>query len=176
MLLLLSLLAFGSGRRSSVDLASRVSEVLSVHCTSFLSCSMMSRHPALWSNMIGRVLLFVVALAYGTNAGRAQFSPDLTRPEPCQMARSEALPVLEQRRQSLEREIASKAEARTGPDGKPLSGSEGLRKNQEDLLKVLFQIECLNTQRKLQAVDIPFRGPPATARSTPKADNVIEVT
>ena len=108
--------------------------------------------------MLGRVLLFVVALAYGTNAGRAQFSPDLTRPEPCQMARSEALPVLEQRRQSLEREIASKAEARTGPDGKPLSGSEGLRKNQEDLLKVLFQIECLNTQRKLQAVDIPFRG------------------
>jgi len=126
--------------------------------------------------MYGRLLLFLVALALATSVGKAQTTPDLNIPEPCRAASGEALAVIDKRRQDLEREIAGMAAAASGK-GKPETDArskalgKNLRTRQEELLKVLFQIECMHTQLKLQPVDTP-----ATRGFLKKTSNVIEVT
>ncbi len=123
-----------------------------------------------------RPLLFFAAIALATSVGKAQPSPDLDIPEPCRVTAPEPMPVIEKRRQDLEREIARLTAAMTTARAPSETGSRSdalaktLRASQEELLKVMFQIECVRTRLKLQSEEAPgSRGPPK------KASNVIEV-
>ena len=113
-----------------------------------------------------RLFLLLAASVVGTNVAHAQSSPGGVKPAPCQASSGEPLAELEKRRQTLEREVARKTAAKTpegAKNGKEVE--ENLRKSQEQLLEMLFQIDCL-------------KAPPATTRSISRAapDSVIEVT
>ena len=121
-----------------------------------------------------RPLLFLAAIALATSVGKAQPSPDLDIPEPCRVTTPEAMPVIEKRRQDLEREIARLTAAMTTARAPSENGARSdalaktLRASQEELLKVMFQIECARARSKLESVDTPGKRGPKS--------NVIEVT
>jgi esterase/lipase superfamily enzyme len=117
--------------------------------------------------MFNRLLLVICALTAGTAVGYAQPLANRAIPEACRATSNEAMPVLEARRENLEREIARK----TAP-------SPNLRKNQEDLLEVLFRIECLRDAPQAPPSQDPPEGQARRSRgiSAPKASEVIEVT
>ena len=124
--------------------------------------------------MLGRLLFVVGVLAASTTAGDAQLSPEESVPA-CEATSGETLTALERRRQSLERDVARKAVARpTKSDGgsRTKEPEQDLRKSQEDLLEVLFQIDCLKTELEKQR----SRKVPDNRRLVLKPTGVIEVT
>ena len=107
-----------------------------------------------------RPLFFFAAIALATSVGKAQPSPDLDIPEPCRVTTSEPMPVIEKRKQDLEREIARLTAAMTTAKAPSESGASDalaktLRASQEQLLKVMFQIECVHARLKLQSEEAP---------------------
>ena len=126
--------------------------------------------------MFGRLLMLMSALGLGAVLAYAQPSPERPLPEACQAVSSEALPELETRRQNLEREVTRQTAAvertskdkdgRPGADARAKELRQSLRARQEDLLEVLFRIECIRVQ------------PEAASRSPFKrrSADVIEVT
>jgi esterase/lipase superfamily enzyme len=99
--------------------------------------------------MFGRILFLISALCLGVTLARAQPAPTQAVPEACRVSSAETLPELETRRQTLEKDVArqvtavERAQKRT--DGQ--AGTDALRQNlrakQEELLDVLYHIECI---------------------------------
>jgi len=119
-----------------------------------------------------RRLLILSALMLGPSAGQTQVAqaPDL--PEPCRAGPKEDLATLENRKQRLEREIAEKTAALPpAADPRSKSLSEALRKDHEQLINMVFQIECLTIQQ-------PQPSPVLTRRAVkaPSAKSLVEIT
>jgi len=115
--------------------------------------------------VLGGFLLLWIALILGPSAGQAQTS---AVPEWCQDSSHETLPALEARRQALEREVASKTSKAVSP------AAPALRKNQEQLLQVLFQIDCLRGADEARAG--PRLQRRASSSKAGPAIDAIEVT
>jgi esterase/lipase superfamily enzyme len=117
--------------------------------------------------MFRRLLLsFVGALALGATCVQAQPVPDFLAPEVCRLAPGQRLEELEARKQRLERLIAD--EGGTNASEAP---SRALRKSQEELLEVIFLIECA---RGTEAASVTRRGIPRSV--TPAVNEVVEIT
>jgi hypothetical protein len=133
--------------------------------------------------MFDRLLLFTSLLGLGITVAQAQPSPARPTPEVCQVNSAEALPELEKRRQTLERDVAQQAMAveriskrkdgKAGVDADARAKELGanLRSRQEDLLEVLFRIECVRAAGGMPEVASrnPFKRPG-------QAKDAIEVT
>src|SRR5262249_49960746 len=122
-------------------------------------------------SILGRHSLLWIMLALGSSGVQAQH---VAVPEWCQASSTETLPALEMRRQALEGELALKKvpspPAPAGPYSKDVD--EALRKSQEQLLEVLFQIDCLHRAAAGRAaLRKRQRGSPS-----PKAAATMEVT
>jgi esterase/lipase superfamily enzyme len=113
--------------------------------------------------VLGRVALVLFALALPATA-RGQ--SDTALPEPCRQAVSGKLSSLEKRKESLEREIAVQTAAGAVSD-------KALRKAKDDLLRLLFEIECHQAKQALKEGPGATRGPRAVRAA---AGKVIEVT
>ena len=118
-----------------------------------------------------RHLLILSVLLLGSSAGQTQTTraPDL--PAPCRADVKDDLAALENRKQRLEREIAEKT-ASLPPTADPTSKTIGetLRKTQEQLIGLVFQIECLTLQQRAEPV--------LTRRAVkaPSPKNLVEIT
>ena len=84
----------------------------------------------------GGLLLVCIALVLSAEVGRAQTA---ATPEGCRGSSHKTLPALEARREVLERDVAKSANA-SAPAAK---AERDLRQSQEELLEVLYQIDCL---------------------------------
>jgi esterase/lipase superfamily enzyme len=94
-----------------------------------------------------RLLLFASALAVTVTVTNAQPSTN-DNALACKVAPETTLKALEKRRLALEKEIARKDKSRSGKSAAAAKEQEqSLRKSQEELLDVIFQIDCLTTQR-----------------------------
>ena len=120
--------------------------------------------------MFVRLLLILSALLVGPSAGRTQGAESPNLPEPCRAAVKGDLTALESRRQRLEREVSEKTAAlppATDPSSKSIG--EALRKNQEQLIDLVFQIECLTLQQRTAS-------PVLKRRAAASAKSVVEIT
>jgi esterase/lipase superfamily enzyme len=134
--------------------------------------------------MFGRLPLLIGALVLGAALAQAQpqaqslAAPGWPIPDACQVNPAEPVAELDKRKDSLEREVArqaaavernsKRADGKAGADAKePL---QNLRVKQEELLEVLFRIECARTAALPQ--EPPSRAP--FGRRTDK--DVLEVT
>jgi esterase/lipase superfamily enzyme len=120
------------------------------------------------------VLSFIIAVILDAAVGQAQPSRERPIPEACHASSGEALPALEKRKQTLEQDIAQSAAAPTGPEHKQLGDS--LRKSREDLLDVLFRMECVRAASEALATPPSPQQRRTRALSAPKPHEVIEVT
>ena len=131
------------------------------------------------ARMFDRLLLFFALLCLGATLAQAQPSPRRPMPEACQASSADALPELEKRRQTLERDIARQTteveRVSKSKDGKAGGGGadartkdlrESLRLRQEDLLEVLFRIECVRAAEPEAPSRSPFKRP----------QDIIEIT
>src|SRR5215831_17699419 len=101
------------------------------------------------------VCIFALAacLAAAGDSSHAQTRAERVRSGPCQRLPAAALADLVARKLALKQEIARAETAAAGaqPDGKAKNAARkkleaGLRKKQEALLQVIFQIDCQNTE------------------------------
>ena len=134
--------------------------------------------------MFDRQLLFFGLLCLGATLAQAQPSPRRPMPEACQTSSAYALPELEKRRQTLERDISRQTTevervskikdgkaGGSGADARTKDLRENLRLRQEDLLEVLFRIECVRAAGEMP--EPPSRAP--FKRPGPAKD-ALEVT
>jgi esterase/lipase superfamily enzyme len=128
--------------------------------------------------MFGRLLILISALGLGAAPTYAQPTSGRPLPESCLVVDGAPLPELEARRQSLEAEVtrqtADVERISQRKDGKVGAEAEGrtkdLRKKQEDLLEVLFRIDCLRLRLTPEPPSrLPFKRPAQT-------HDVMEVT
>jgi esterase/lipase superfamily enzyme len=134
-----------------------------------------------------RLLLLLVTLIVATPPSYGQLPSELELPATCQKEAAKdlkqiakELPVLTARRQHLQREITRMAGVLESKDGRSQSNAASLRKrlgaSQEALLRLIFQIECVNARLALEARKaLPARAPPGTTGKS-ATGNVIEVT
>ena len=108
---------------------------------------------------------------------QAQTVSTIAKPELCVSVPAESLKRLEERRQHLERDLASKRSATGATEEAQEKANPSLRKGQEELLQVLFRIECA---RSVQSVPVLEPAPRRTReiRTAPAStrEEVIEVT
>jgi hypothetical protein len=104
-----------------------------------------------------------VLLIAAVGAATGQSPPDVSLPEPCRAGITQDLPTLEKRKQQLERENSRSFRTKT------------FRKRQEELLRALFQIECLKAREREQVVEVLPAGE-AALRSEEKPRHIVEVT
>jgi len=133
--------------------------------------------------MFDRLLLCTSLLGLSITLAQAQPSPARPTPEACQVNSAESLPELEKRRQTLERDVAQQAiavervskrkDGKAGVDADARAKELGanLRSRQEDLLEVLFRIECVRAASSMP--EAPSRNPFKRPGQTKDA---IEVT
>ena len=123
--------------------------------------------------MFARHLLILSVLLLGPSGGQTQPTRAPNLPEPCRAVVKDDLATLESRKQRLEREVADKVAA-LPPTADPASKTlnESLRKNQEQLIALVFQIECLSLQQKAEPAPVLKR----RAVSPPSAKSVVEIT
>ena len=86
----------------------------------------------------GGLLLVCIALVLSVDVGRAETA---ATPEGCRAASRNTLSALEARREVLERDVAQKSANASAPAAK--ARERDLRQSQEELLEVLYQIDCL---------------------------------
>jgi esterase/lipase superfamily enzyme len=117
--------------------------------------------------MLKRLLQIASVLAVTATVANAQ-PPALENALACKDTPVEALTVLESRRQILEREVGRKSEAKPAKsDARAKEQEQSLRKSQEDLLEVLFQIDCVKLQRSPENRRVVL---------APKPQGAIEIT
>ena len=134
--------------------------------------------------MLGRFLLLLIgSLALGASLVQAQPTPQEPLPEACRTTPNGTMPELEASRKSLERDIARQAtsieripdrrdgKAGVEADARALELRKNLRAKQEELLEVLFRIECVRSAALAQ--EPPSRNP---FESRAKKLGAIEVT
>jgi esterase/lipase superfamily enzyme len=119
------------------------------------------------------ILLFIAASVATVGTAASQPSQDLTIPEPCRAGITEDLPTLQKRKQALERQIRRSLFTKT------------LRRRQEDLLSLIFQIECLRTREQVVGDQAPKQRPHHHSHhhgaqphrpGAPPPLNIVEVT
>jgi esterase/lipase superfamily enzyme len=115
-------------------------------------------------------LLLFAAFAFGAGAVHAQEPNQLSIPEPCRVTSTEGLPALEKRKQRLERNVASATKTASKNNARAGAQEKTLRANREELLQVMFRIECVRTQLALQSGDGSARRGPVK-----KQVEVVEV-
>jgi esterase/lipase superfamily enzyme len=104
--------------------------------------------------VLARIMLCLGFIAAAASIANSQSPAVSNLPEPCRAGAPMALPKLEKRKERLEREIA-KSGKRDDAEAKTLS------KSRQELLQVLFQIECAKLRGRAAAV------PPPPPRATP---------
>ena len=94
--------------------------------------------------MSGKILLVCIALVLSADVGRAQTA---AMPTGCQVSSRTTLSALEARRQVLEDDVAQKSAKSSAPTAKAEARAleRDLRQSQEELLQVLYQIDCLKS-------------------------------
>jgi esterase/lipase superfamily enzyme len=139
------------------------------------------------AEMLYRLALSLSVLSFGSALAHAETPAQLPIPEACAAASAEQLPALEKRRQDLEREVARRTTALEGlakhKDGKTSADADKrnkelrqtLRVRQEDLLDVLFRIECSRAAKEVAATRAPPSRSPY-ARLSAKERSALEVT
>ena len=121
--------------------------------------------------MLARIMLFLFAVSVAAvSVGHSQSTGSL--PEPCRAQRLGDLAALEKRKERLEQAIA-RARDKAGT-GKDEDKARSLSKSQEELLDVLFQIDCVQAKQELAAASIdavpaPKPAPPSVAAPAPGA-------
>ena len=113
--------------------------------------------------MFRQFLSLVVVLIAAASVAVSQPSPDVSIPEPCRTGITQDLPTLEKRKKQLERQIPRSFRTKT------------FRKRQEELLRVLFQIECLKARDREQVVEVLAGDQPAL-RADARPGHIVEVT
>jgi esterase/lipase superfamily enzyme len=115
---------------------------------------------------VARQLLLVLGmLAIGVGAAQAQPSQALSGAEACRSTANETMQSLQARKSGLEQELK-----RLGTQATP-----AVRKVQEDLLEVMFQIDCLATQEPVLARrSVTKRSVTPGGPNTPK--ELVEIT
>jgi esterase/lipase superfamily enzyme len=110
-----------------------------------------------WAMRASLMFVIVVGLCLGSGAQSEPLIPDA-----CRQLSADALSALEARRTALESDLKRKVAAK--------ARDEDLRKGREELLDVLYQIECRNA-----ASAEPVRQP-RTRAPVSKAGEIVEVT
>jgi hypothetical protein len=110
-----------------------------------------------------RFLCLAVLLTAPAGAATGQSRPDVRLPEPCRAGITQDLPALEKRKKQLERQILRSLLPKT------------LHKRQEELLRVIFQIECLKAPDREEVVEI-LATDKAALRSEGRPRHIVEVT
>jgi esterase/lipase superfamily enzyme len=127
----------------------------------------------MWLTRGGQAVLLQVAVALAANPVSAQ---PAFAPERCSTAQGQSLTSLEARRQALESEIAALTRPAAPPAKSPAPGAASkkderkLRDSKEQLLEVLFRIDCLTPAALPAASKVERRARAITPRSP------IEVT
>ncbi len=118
-----------------------------------------------------RVLLCAGVLVACPAAAQAQALVDGKMPGACKEAPTEDAATLQKRKENLEAEIARQSK---GTKALQRFRASSLRQNQEKLLDVLFEIECL--PKPEQVAQVPQFGATRSIAKPSSAKNVIEVT
>jgi esterase/lipase superfamily enzyme len=109
--------------------------------------------------------LIVIAAAAGVSHSQPAGSPGL--PESCRTRPSQGLAALEKRKERLERAIA-RAREKPGKSAKKEDRSKTLTRSQKELLRVLFQIDCVKARQEMAKAELPIVGaPPPPSASRP---------
>jgi esterase/lipase superfamily enzyme len=120
-------------------------------------------------------LLVLIAVCAAAGIGSSQSLQDVRLPEACRAEPAEGLAALEKRKDTLEREIKAHAKDNT----------TALRKSQEELLEVVFKVDCIKMKERVAAAaaakPAPSTGGTDASGSTRGlrkigGENVIEVT
>jgi esterase/lipase superfamily enzyme len=148
-----------------------------------------SQDKAVGVQMLRRILLLIGSLGLSASLAQAQPPPARPIPEACRADAADALPELEKRRQILEREVARQSKTVEGSktedhstqseaDARAKERRRALREKQEDLLEILFGIECARASDNSQpALETTSRSPFNRRGSKPaRAGDVIEIT
>ena len=106
--------------------------------------------------------LFLGLLVFSVGTAQAQ-------PVPCKVPEGATFQSLEERRVKLEREVGR--ETAQTPEGRAKAAPAGVRRSQEELLEVLFHIDCL----KATAAPMVTRSPAPTKRSAAPAPGAAAV-
>jgi esterase/lipase superfamily enzyme len=123
--------------------------------------------------------LLIAVLVFGAPGANAQSSTDAAIKSPCEATHGDSLSALESRRLSLEREIARKTKALEehakkkavpASDAKAKELDQSLHQSQEDLMEVLFRIDCV----RQAAARPPERKRASRAMAGPAA--LVEIT
>jgi esterase/lipase superfamily enzyme len=114
--------------------------------------------------VLKRFLTLAVVLVAAAGVAAGQTPPDAALPAPCSAEPPQDLPALEKRKEQLERRVRRSI----------LPGTR--RKRQEELLKVIFEIECLKSLEREEVVEILEAPRTALMRSVRRPQNIVEVT
>jgi hypothetical protein len=128
--------------------------------------------------VLARILLFVIAVSAAVGAGHSQSADTPGLPEPCRTQRSDDLAALEKRKavlekdkRGLERAIArAKKEPGAKDEAKAKANARRQSKTRQDLLKVLFQIDCVKAKQALAETEVRMvAGPAPPPEASPPA-------
>ncbi len=114
--------------------------------------------------MVRRFLTLAVLLVAAAGVAAGQTPPDAALPAPCSADRPQNLPALEKRKEELERRIRRSFFAKTK------------QRRQEELLKLIFEIECLKSLEREEVVEMLEPPKPAMMRSVRGPQDIAEVT
>jgi esterase/lipase superfamily enzyme len=111
--------------------------------------------------VLARILLFVIAVFAAAGAGHSQSADAPGLPEPCRTQRSEDLAALEKHKAALEKgkrqleRAILRAKKSPGAEDEDKANAKRLSKTRRDLLKVLFQIDCVRAKQALAEAEAP---------------------
>jgi esterase/lipase superfamily enzyme len=117
--------------------------------------------------VLARILLLIVAVSAAGAAGHSQPTDTPGLPEPCRTQRSENLAALEKHKAALEKGKRRLERAIARAKGQPVTEDEAkasaqrLSKTRRDLLKVLFQIDCVKAKQALAETEVRMVAGPA---------------
>jgi esterase/lipase superfamily enzyme len=127
--------------------------------------------------VLARILLFLIAVSAAVGTGHSQSADTPGVPEPCRTQRSEDLAALEKRKVALEKgkrrleRAIARAKKKPGTEdeakAKEKDNARRLSRTQRDLLKVLFQIDCVKAKQTLAKAEAPVDSVSSPPRQAP---------